>query len=163
MTASLGPIHTETLISATNSSGPFQLEFSCITVPDNELRNFCQFRAPNLRQCLQTCLQVRGSKDSAAMLTSIQSAGVTPEVNLRITQVRKHAEGIHPDFKTQGRRHQKFKIWVSVTKQKRLVSSKNLNKKYFASFICKSKGGNRAFQVGYFTSQTLNLKEVSLP
>ena len=30
-------------------------------------------------------------KGSAAMLTSIQSAGVTPEVNLRITQARKHA------------------------------------------------------------------------
>ena len=30
-------------------------------------------------------------KALAAMLTSIQSAGVTSEVNLRITQVRKHA------------------------------------------------------------------------
>ena len=30
-------------------------------------------------------------KGSAAMLTSIQSAGVTPEVNLGITQARKHA------------------------------------------------------------------------
>ena len=29
-------------------------------------------------------------KGSAAMLISIQSAGVTPEVNLRITQARKH-------------------------------------------------------------------------
>ena len=29
-------------------------------------------------------------KGSAAMLTSIQSTGVTPEVNLRITQVRKN-------------------------------------------------------------------------
>ena len=29
--------------------------------------------------------------DLAAMLTSIQSAGVTQEVNLRITQARKHA------------------------------------------------------------------------
>ena len=27
------------------------------------------------------------------MLTSIQSAGVTPEVNLRLTQARKHAKG----------------------------------------------------------------------
>ena len=31
-------------------------------------------------------------KGSAAMLTPIQSAGVTPEVNLRITQVRKHTK-----------------------------------------------------------------------
>ena len=30
-------------------------------------------------------------KGLAAMLTSIQSAGVAPEVSLRITQMRKHA------------------------------------------------------------------------
>ena len=30
-------------------------------------------------------------KGSAAMLTSIQLVGVTPEVNLKITEVRKHA------------------------------------------------------------------------
>ena len=43
---------------------------------------------PNLHKCLWTCLDWKGS---AAMLTSIQSAGVTSELNLRITQVRKHA------------------------------------------------------------------------
>ena len=31
-------------------------------------------------------------KGPAAMLTSIQSAGVAPEVNLRITQAKKHAK-----------------------------------------------------------------------
>ena len=39
------------------------------------------------------------------MLTSIQSAGVTPEVNLRnlLCVARKHAsEGIHPGFETPG-------------------------------------------------------------
>ena len=41
------------------------------------------------------------------MLTSIQSAGLALEMNLRITQARKHA--IHPGFETQGRRHQKSK------------------------------------------------------
>ena len=41
-------------------------------------------------------------KGLAAMLTSIQSAGVTPEVNLIITQVR--TQGIHPGFETQGTR-----------------------------------------------------------
>ena len=46
-------------------------------------------------------------------LTSVQSAGVAPEVNLRITQVRKHAKGIHPGFETQGRRHQKSKTGIS--------------------------------------------------
>ena len=58
--------------------------------------------------CGHVCRYV-DQKGSAAMLTSIQSAGVTPEVNLRITQVRKHAEGIHPGFETEGRCHQKSK------------------------------------------------------
>ena len=34
------------------------------------------------------------------------------------------SEGIHPGFEIQGRRHQKSKIGVSVTPQKRLMSSK---------------------------------------
>ena len=33
--------------------------------------------------------------------TSIRSAGVTPEVNLRIKQAKKHAKEIHPRFETQ--------------------------------------------------------------
>ena len=37
--------------------------------------------------------------------------------------------GIHPDFETQGRRHQKSKTGVSVAPQKGLVSSKNFKKK----------------------------------
>ena len=41
--------------------------------------------------CGHICQYV-AQKGSAAMLTSIQSAGVTPEVNLRITQARKHAK-----------------------------------------------------------------------
>ena len=35
------------------------------------------------------------------MLTATQSTGVTLEVNLRITQVRKHAKGNQPGFETQ--------------------------------------------------------------
>ena len=35
------------------------------------------------------------------MLTSVQSTGVTPDVNLGITQVKKHATRIHPGFETQ--------------------------------------------------------------
>ena len=58
------------------------------------------------------------------MLTSIQLAGVTPEVNLRITQARKHAKGIHPGFKTLGKHHQKSKTGVSVAPQKGLMPSK---------------------------------------
>ena len=50
----------------------------------------------NLHQCLWAHLQVCGLKEGADMLTSIQSVGVTPEVNLRITQVRKHAKRDHP-------------------------------------------------------------------
>ena len=42
-------------------------------------------------------------KGSAAMLTSIQSSGVTPEVNLR--NLLCAGEGIHPGFETQARRH----------------------------------------------------------
>ena len=65
----------------------------------------------------------------ATMLTSIQSAGVAPEVNLRNSW---HADdeackrGIHPGFETQGRRHQKGS--VSVAPQKGLMSSKNFLK-----------------------------------
>ena len=51
--------------------------------------------------CRHICRYVN-QKGSAAMLTSIQSAGVTPEVDLRITQVRKHTKRIHPGFETQG-------------------------------------------------------------
>ena len=58
------------------------------------------------------------------MLTFIQSAGVTPEVNLRITQVRKCTKGIHPGFETQGRHHQKSKTEESVAPQKDLCSPK---------------------------------------
>ena len=43
--------------------------------------------------CRHNCRYV-DQKGSAAMLTSIQSAGVIPEVNLRMTQARKHAKGI---------------------------------------------------------------------
>ena len=57
------------------------------------------------------------------MLTSIQSAGVAPEVHLRITQARNHP-GIHPDFETQGRHHQKSKTGMSVVPRKGIVSSK---------------------------------------
>ena len=53
-------------------------------------------------------------KGLAAILTSIQSAGVAPEVNLRITQARKYAKWIHLDFETQVRCHQKSKTGVSM-------------------------------------------------
>ena len=59
----------------------------------------------------------------AAMMTSKQSAGVAPEVNLRITQVKMHKKGIHYGFKTQGTHHQKSKTRVSVAPQKGLTSS----------------------------------------
>ena len=67
-------------------------------------------------------------KGLAAMLTSIQSAGVAPEVNLRITQVRKHASD-PPCFETQGRCHQKSKTGVPVAPRKGLMSSKNKEQK----------------------------------
>ena len=64
-------------------------------------------------------------KGLAVMLTSFQSAGVTPDVNLRITQ----AKGIHPGFETQGRRQLKSKTGVPVASQKGLISSQNFLKK----------------------------------
>ena len=40
-------------------------------------------------------------KGSAVMLTSIQSEGLAPEVNLRITQARKHAKEFTLAWKTR--------------------------------------------------------------
>ena len=72
---------------------------------------------------------------SAAMLTSVQSAGVTPEVNLRTSFYagdKAGKQGIHPGFETQGRRYQKSKTGVSVAPRKGLLSSNNLKKKKFS-------------------------------
>ena len=86
--------------------------------------------------CRHVC-RYMDRKGSAAMLTSILSAGVTPEVNLRNSlhagnKARKR--GIHPGFETQGRRYQKSKTGVSVVPQKGLVSSKNFQKKCIITF-----------------------------
>ena len=70
-------------------------------------------------------------KGSTAMLTSIQSAGVAPEVNLRNSLYAGEEackRGIHPGFETQGRRHQKSKTGVSVAPPKGYMSSKNFKK-----------------------------------
>ena len=69
-------------------------------------------RSQTSNACRHVCKYV-DQKSLAAMLTSIQSAGVAPEVNLRITQARKHAKRIHPGFKTQGKHHQKSNTGVS--------------------------------------------------
>ena len=53
------------------------------------------------------------------MITSTQSAGVAPEVNLRITQARKHTKRIHPGSEKQGRQYQKSKTEVSVAPRNR--------------------------------------------
>ena len=66
-------------------------------------RSWVQAPTP-LHQCLWTHLQVPGSKRLAAKLTSMQLAGVATEVNLRITQAKKHSGD--PPFETQGRCHQ---------------------------------------------------------
>ena len=55
--------------------------------------------------CRHVCNYV-DQKGSAAMLTSIQSAGAAPEVNLRNSLHagdKAHKRGIHPGFETQGR------------------------------------------------------------
>ena len=60
-----------------------------------------------------------------------QSAGVAPEVNLMITQARKHAKGIHSGFETQGRPHQKSKTGVLVAPQKGTDVPQNFFKKLY--------------------------------
>ena len=82
------------------------------------------------------------------MLTSKQSAGVAPELNLRITQVRKHAKGIHPGFETQGRHYQKSKTGVSVAQRKGpKIKKKNEHDSFASAFsrceqFCESRGKN---------------------
>ena len=71
-------------------------------------------------------------KSLAAMLTSIQSAGVSPEVNLRNSlQAGDKAckRGIHPGFETQGRPHQKSKTGYQWPHEKDLCPPKILNKR----------------------------------
>ena len=61
------------------------------------------------------------------MLAVKRSAGVAPEVNLRnpLCAVKIACKwGIHPGFKTQGRRHQKSRTGVSVAPQKVRVLQK---------------------------------------
>ena len=81
--------------------------------------------------CGHVCRYV-DQKGSAAMLTSIQSAGVTPEVNLIALHAGDKAwkRGIHPGFETQRRHYQKSKTGVSVAPRKGLISSQNLKKKF---------------------------------
>ena len=62
----------------------------------------------------------------------VEKAGVTPEVNLRnplCAGKEAHKRGIHPDFETQGRRHQKSKTGISVAPQKDLCPTKIKKKK----------------------------------
>ena len=61
-------------------------------------------------------------KGLAAMLTSTQSSGVGPEVNLRITQARKYTKGIHPGLEMSLAAQS---TGVSVVPRKGLMSSKN--------------------------------------
>ena len=67
----------------------------------------CRFKPQtSTNACGHICRHV-DPKGLAVMLTSVWSAGVAPEVNLRITQVRKHAKRIYPSFKIQGRQQEK--------------------------------------------------------
>ena len=71
--------------------------------------------------CRHICRNV-DQKVLAAMLTSIQSVGVAPEVNLRNSLNagnKAHQWGIHPDLEIQGRHHHKSKTGVSVAPWKR--------------------------------------------
>ena len=75
------------------------------------------------------------------MQTSIESAGVAPEVNVRNslhTGDKSHKPGIHPGSETQGRYHQKSKTGVSVALRKGLMSSKKILKKYIDLLILRT-------------------------
>ena len=69
-------------------------------------------------------------KGWAAMLTSIQSAGVTPEVNLRITQGRKHIKGIYPGFETSADVTKSPKQGCEWPHEKDLCPQKNCKKNF---------------------------------
>ena len=83
----------------------------------------CRFELQTSTNACRHICRYMDRKGSAAMLTSIQSAGVIPEVNLRNslhTGDKAHNRGIHPGFETQGRHRQKSKTGVSVAPRKGL-------------------------------------------
>ena len=49
----------------------------------------------------------------ATTVTAQRSAGVTPEVNMRMKVTNHASEGIHLGFETQGRRYQKSKWGIT--------------------------------------------------
>ena len=65
-------------------------------------------------------------KGSPTMLAAKRSAGVAPDINLRVPLQTGDgtSKGIHLGFKAQGRCHQKSKTGASVFPQKGLMSSK---------------------------------------
>ena len=69
-------------------------------------------------------VQVCGANSLAAKL-AVKRSGVTGEMNLR----NHPNKGSILAFETQGRRHQKSKIEVSVASQKRPMPSKNVLRK----------------------------------
>ena len=81
---------------------------------------------------LQKFLKKEKEEGSTATLAVKRSASVAPKVNLRNpldASEETCRRGIHLDFETQTRCHQKFKTGVSVAQRKWLMSSKNLQKK----------------------------------
>ena len=88
--------------------------------------------APNrtsTNTCRHICKYV-DQKGLAAMLISIQSAGVAPVVNLRITQARKHAKGSTLALKPRADIIRSSKQGVSVVPRKGLMSAKNFKNPY---------------------------------
>ena len=94
----------------------------------------------SINACGHVC-RYMDRKGLAAMLTSIQSVGVAPEVNLRNSL---HAGNkackrrIHSGFETQGRRRQKSKTGVSVAPRKGFMSSKTFLKKRYSRLSMRS-------------------------
>ena len=84
----------------------------------------CGFESWPERLAGHVCKYV-DQKSSTAMLTSIQSAGVAPEVSLMMKK-RESMQGIHRGFETLGRCHKKSTAGLSVASQKGLVFSKKI-------------------------------------
>ena len=76
----------------------------------------------------KACPHCTDGREFEPNLLSIHSAGFAPEVNLRITRVRKLAKRDPPWVWNPGQTSHNANKWVSVTLRKGLLSSKNVNK-----------------------------------
>ena len=81
------------------------------------------------------CVQVRGSKTARMPFWPPRGQQVSHQkwiLGIRFIQTRKvHKRGIHPDFETQDRRHQKSKTGVSVAHKQDWCPQKKIQPFFF--------------------------------